>query len=166
MLNCFSHVQFFATLSTAACQTPLCMGFSRQEYWSGFPCPPPGGLPSPGIKPMSPMSPALAGWFFTTSATWETPKPSRKKESEVAESCPILCNPMGCKPTRLLPPWNFPGKGTGVGCHFLLQGIFVIRGLNLGLPALRADTLPSEPPRSPNPQVHSWDLVEKQVLIH
>ena len=124
-------------------------------------------LGDPRTKPpFSYVHPALAGGFFTTSATWETPKPSRKKESEVAESCPILCNPMGCKPTRLLPPWNFPGKGTGVGCHFLLQGIFVIRGLNLGLPALRADTLPSEPPRSPNPQVHSWDLVEKQVLIH
>ena len=43
------------------------MGFSRQEYWSGLPFPPPGDLPNPGIKP------ALTGRFFTTSATWETP---------------------------------------------------------------------------------------------
>ena len=51
--------------------TPLSMGFSRQEYWSGLPCLPPGDLPNPGIEPMSLMSPALAGRFFTTSATWE-----------------------------------------------------------------------------------------------
>ena len=47
------------------------MGFSRQEYWSGLPCPPPGDLPYPGIEPMSPTSPVLAGGFFTTNATWE-----------------------------------------------------------------------------------------------
>ena len=47
------------------------MGFSRQEYWSELPCPPPGDLPNPGIKPMFPMSPALAGGFFTTSEIWE-----------------------------------------------------------------------------------------------
>ena len=56
---------------TAACQAPLSMGFSRQEYWSGLPCPPPGDLPHPGIKPTSLMSPASAGGFFTASATWE-----------------------------------------------------------------------------------------------
>ncbi|ELR59872.1 hypothetical protein M91_19863, partial [Bos mutus] len=49
-------------------QAPLSMGFSRQEYWSGLPYPPPGDLPNPRIKPMSLMSPALAGGFFTTSA--------------------------------------------------------------------------------------------------
>ena len=47
------------------------MGFSRQEYWSGLPCLPPGDLPNPGIKPESLKFPALAGGFFTTSATWE-----------------------------------------------------------------------------------------------
>ena len=49
------------------------MGFSRQEYWSGLPCPPPGDLSNPGIEPTSLMSPALTGRFFTTSATWEAP---------------------------------------------------------------------------------------------
>ena len=48
-------------------------GFSRQEYWSGMPCPPPGDLPDPGIEPASLMSPALAGRFFTTSAIWKAP---------------------------------------------------------------------------------------------
>ena len=47
------------------------MGFSRQEYWSGLPCPPPGDLPNPGIEPTFLMSSALAGGFLTTSATWE-----------------------------------------------------------------------------------------------
>ena len=55
-------------------QAPLSMGFSRQEYWSGLPCPPPGDLPNPGIEPVSLTSPALAGRFFTTSATWEAPE--------------------------------------------------------------------------------------------
>ena len=50
----FSHVRLFATPWTAACQAPLSMGFSRQEYWSGLPCPPPGDLPNPGIEPRSP----------------------------------------------------------------------------------------------------------------
>ena len=47
------------------------MGFSRQEFWSELPCPPPEDLPYPGIKSTSLMSPALVGGFFTTSATWE-----------------------------------------------------------------------------------------------
>ena len=59
------------TLWTVACQAPLSMRFFRQEYWSGLPCPPPGDLPDPGIEPASLMSSALAGGFFTISATWE-----------------------------------------------------------------------------------------------
>ena len=58
---------------TVACQAPLSMGFSRQEYQSGLPCPPPGDLPDPGIKPASLLSPDLAGGFFTTRATWKAP---------------------------------------------------------------------------------------------
>ena len=73
MLSCFSRIQLFVTPWTLARQPPLSMGFSRQEYWSGPPCPPPGDLPNPGIKPTSLASPALAGGFFTTSATWEAP---------------------------------------------------------------------------------------------
>ena len=49
----------------------LSMEISRQEYWSGLPCPPPGDLPDPGIEPMTLASPALADGFFTTSDTWE-----------------------------------------------------------------------------------------------
>ena len=71
VLSPFSCVSFFATLWTLASQAPLSMGFSRQEYWSGLSCPPPGDLPNPGIKPVSLMSPSLAVGFFSTRATWE-----------------------------------------------------------------------------------------------
>ena len=68
MLSHFSHVLLFAILRTVAHQTPLSVGFPRQGYWSGLPCPPPGDLPNPGIKPMSLAFPTLAGGFFTTPA--------------------------------------------------------------------------------------------------
>ena len=67
MLHCFSHVQLFAILGMIACQFPLAMGFSRQEYWSGFPALFQGIFLTQG----SSMSPALAGGFFATSTTWE-----------------------------------------------------------------------------------------------
>ena len=66
-----SRIQLFATPWIVARQAPLSMGFSRQEYWSGLLFPPPGDLPDSGAKPGSHKSPALAGWMFTTSATWE-----------------------------------------------------------------------------------------------
>ena len=61
-----SHVQLCVTPWTVPRQAPLSIEFSRQGYWSGFPFPPPGDLPDPGIKPMSSLSAALAGGFFTT----------------------------------------------------------------------------------------------------
>ena len=63
-----SVVSDSATPWTVARKTPLSMGFSRQECWSGLPCPPPGDLPNPGIEPASLTSLALAGGFFNT--TW------------------------------------------------------------------------------------------------
>ena len=62
---------YFSTLTwrtpwIVACQASLSVGFSRQEYWSGLPFPPPGALPDPGIKPASPASSELAGRVFTT----------------------------------------------------------------------------------------------------
>ena len=77
MLSCFSHVQLVVIPWTIACQAPLSTGFSRQEYWSGMPCPPPGDLPDPGIEYKSPKSPALAGRFFMLvppGKTLELPK--------------------------------------------------------------------------------------------
>ena len=61
-----------ATLWTVALQVPLPMGFSRQEYWSGLPCPSPGDLPNPGIEPTSLTSPKLANGFFTTAKSLQS----------------------------------------------------------------------------------------------
>ena len=80
VLSRFSHVQLCATLWTLACQALLSMGFSRQEYWSGLPCPPLGDLLHPGIEPRSLMAPELAGVFFTTGAMH-----NKKKNKERAE---------------------------------------------------------------------------------
>ena len=71
MLSCLSLVQLFTTLWTIAHQAPLFMGFFKQEYWSGLPSPPPGYLTNPGTEPVSLMSPALTGGFFTTSTNWK-----------------------------------------------------------------------------------------------
>ena len=74
---CAKLLQLYPTLcktvdcSADSCKTPLSKGFSRQEYWSGSPCPPPGDLPDPRIEPTSLMFPALVGGFFTTSPSWE-----------------------------------------------------------------------------------------------
>ena len=81
-----------ATPWTAAYQAPASMGFSKQEYWSGVP------LPSP---------------HFLLQCM------KVKSESEVAQLC-LTLRPHGLQPTRLLRPWDFPGKSTGVGCHHLL----------------------------------------------
>ena len=109
------------------------MGFSRQEYWSGLPCPPPGDLPDARLEHMSLMSPALAGEFFTTSTTWETQNDrvrykfkgkNRKGEKRITvmstqgnhvdtaaaaakslQSCLTLCDPIDGSP----PGFSIPG---------------------------------------------------------
>ena len=74
VLNHFSHTQFCATLQSVVHQTPLSMGFSKQEYWSSLPCPPPGDLANPVIKPRSralqvdssPSEPPGKQWLLKT----------------------------------------------------------------------------------------------------
>ena len=73
MCQVASVVSDSATPWTVAYQAPLSMGFSKQEHWSGLPYTPSGDLLDPGVEPMSLMSPALAGGFFISSATWEAP---------------------------------------------------------------------------------------------
>ena len=62
-----SRVPFFAAPCTVARQAPLSVGFSRQEYWSGLPFPPPEDFPSPGIEPVFPAAPMLGSELFTTA---------------------------------------------------------------------------------------------------
>ena len=76
VLSHFSRVRLFATLWAVGHQAPLSMGFSRPEYWSGVPCPPPGDLPDPGIEPEPLTSPALAGGFSPAECRLGRPGPS------------------------------------------------------------------------------------------
>ena len=102
MLGHFSHVQLCATLWTVAHKAPLSMGFSRQEYWSGLPCPPPGDLPDPRIEPASLTSPALAVGSlplgqpgkpqYLVSAQFS--QFSSVQFISVTQSCLTVCNPM------------------------------------------------------------------------
>ena len=67
--------------------------------------------------------------------------------SSVTQSCLTLCNPMDC--IQVPCPWDFPGKNTGVGCHFLLQGIFLTQGSNPHLLHWQVDSFTTEPPGKP-----------------
>ena len=112
-----SRVWLFVTPWSIAHETPLIMKFPRQECWSWLPFPTPGDLPDPRVKPVSLVSLALAGRFFTTSATWEPPalgnvlhysysafafffkfffhsKKKKKVKVLVAQSCLTLCDLM------------------------------------------------------------------------
>ena len=105
-------------------------GISRQEYWSGRPLPSPGDLPNPGIEPMSPASPALAGEFFTTDPPGEpseTPTKTQmlplitypsESESEVAQLCPPLCDPMDCSLHQAPPSMEFSRQEYWIGLPF------------------------------------------------
>ena len=107
-----------AILWTVAWQAALSMEFSRQEYWSGLPLSSPGDLPEPGINL---VSPALQANSLLS-------EPPGKPKVLVAQLCPTLCDPMDCS----LPGSSVhaSGKNTGVGCRFLLQGIFPTQGSN------------------------------------
>ena len=144
----------FVTSWTEVCQAPLSMGFPRQEYWSRLPFSSPD-LSNSGIEP---TSPALAGRFFITEALGKpcsyalqcrnletlttiynicssiSPHEASQPSCMHAKShqlCPTLCDPMDG--ARLLCPWDAPGKNTGVRCHSLLQGIFLIQVWNPSL---------------------------------
>ena len=83
----FSGVQLFTTLWTVAHQAPLSIGFSRQEYWSGLPCPSPGDLPNQGLNWVFYIS-CIGRWVLLPLA------PPGKLINSVAQSCPTLCNPI------------------------------------------------------------------------
>ena len=92
MLKLFRRVWFFATLWTRAHQAPWSMGFSRQEYWSGWLCPPLGDLPDLGTELASPVS-YTVGRFFTH---WGTCEALSFLFSSVTQLCSTLCDPMDC----------------------------------------------------------------------
>ena len=107
VLSLFSLIQHFSVLSdsvtlwTLAHQASLCTGFSRQGSWSRLPCPPPGDLPDPGIKPASPVAPALQVDSLLLSHV-ESPFTGNAAAAAAAakslQSCPTLCNPIDGSP--------------------------------------------------------------------
>ena len=114
-----------------------CDSWGRKEsdttewlIWSHL-IPSPSDLPNPGMEL---GSPALQTDFFFYQLSYQGSIVTSKNDNYlhgdglVAKSCPTLCHPM--EPTRLLCPWDFPGKNTGVDCHFVLQRIFLTQGLN------------------------------------
>ena len=108
VLSYFSYIQLFTTSWTVAHQALLSMGFSRQEYWSGFLWPPPGALPDPGIEPASLVSPALVEGFFTTSITWEAKINFQFSHSAMSDSL----QPHGPQHARLPCPLPTPGTSS------------------------------------------------------
>ena len=131
---------------TVAHQAPLSMEFPRQEYWTGLPFPPPEDLPNPGIKPTSPVSSALqedsllAEPIVKHLTQWMLGRFSRVRlfvtPWTVAHKAPLS---MG-----------FSGKNTGVGCHFLLQGVFPTQGSSLHwFLHWQVGSLPLAPPGKP-----------------
>ena len=115
-----NNVQLFVSPWTVAHQAPLSMKFSRQEYWSGLPCPSVGDLPDPGIEPGYPALQADYGL--------ELPR-----------------NPLCSSVHGIFQAENLPGKNIGVGCYFLLQRIFPTHRSNPSLLCLlhqQADSLP------------------------
>ena len=129
VLSHFVWVQLSATLWTVALQAPLSMGFSRQEYWSGLHALLQGIFPTHGSNQHF-----LHVLFWQAGSLLLVPsgKPTLTKvkmqSEEVGQSYPTLCDPMDC---------SLPGKSTGMGCRFLLQGIFLTLVLNPGLPHCR-----------------------------
>ena len=81
-----------------------------------------------------------------------------------AKSCLTFLLPHGLYPIGLLCPWDFPGKNTGVGCNFLLQGILPTLGSNLGLLHCRQTFLPSEPPGKPSVSIYFELKVNLTIL--
>ena len=139
-MKSFSCVRLLATPWTAAYQAPLSMGFSRQEYWSGLPLPCPYYSAninhSTAAKSLQscptlcdstdgspPGSPSLGFSRQEHSSGLPFPSPAHGSEkwkwsrAVVSDSS----RPHGLQPTRLLRPWDFSGRSTGVGCHCLLQ---------------------------------------------
>ena len=137
-----SHVQLSVTPWTVD-QAPLSMRFSRQEYWSGLLCPPPGDLPDPGTEPVSLTSPALAGELFSTRATWEAHLNHIISDQirSVTQSCLTICGPMNCS-TPGLPVHHQLPEFTQTHIHQVSDAI------------QPSHPLSSPSPSAPNPSQH------------
>ena len=127
VLSHFSRVQLYATPWAVGHRSPLPMGFSRQEYWSGLPCPLLGDLLNPGIEPR----PSTCRQILYHLSHQGSPNYALLSWKPGLILLWLLL--ISIQTHRLLSLWDFPGKNTGVGCHALFQGIFLTQGLNLHL---------------------------------
>ena len=138
-------VWLFATPWTVDCQSPLSMGFSRQEYWSRLPFPLPGDLPNTGIEPVFLVSPVLASGFFTT----ESPRSSGKVSGWPRSSFEffhtnVRKNPIEFWPTQYLThviSLNPPKKPPEGGNILIFQMMIERQELNSGFLDFRAQIL-------------------------
>ena len=130
---CFTGTQFFVTPWTIACQTPLSMGFSRQGYRSGCHAFLQGIFPTQGSSPVPFASPTLAGGFFATSATYWN-ESEKKSESEVAQTCQILCeDPKDCSLPDSSTHGIFQARILELVAISFPRGLFPTQGSNPGL---------------------------------
>ena len=122
VLSRFSRVRLFVTLWTVAHKPPLSVGFSQQEYWSGLPCPPPGGLPNPGMAPRSPETPALKADSLSLShrenSTLYLPKPK-------CSGVPARSGEEDKEAALLLPEYEFTLIQGYYKCAFWLLCLFL-----------------------------------------
>ena len=93
VLSCFSRVRLCATTWTITRKIPLSMGLSRQEYWTGWPCPPPGDLPDPGIKSASLCLPHCR-WILCPVSCQESPRGRM-------DTCICTVEPLCCAPETI-----------------------------------------------------------------
>ena len=130
-----SHIWFFVTPCTVACQAPLSMGFSQKEYWSKLPFPPPSGLPNSGNK-LLPASLAFQVDYLPLSH-WGSPfllwlsNISLYAHNSAHSLSHVWLFQTTCATARQTPlSMEFSRQGTGMGCYFLFQGVFPIQGSN------------------------------------
>ena len=148
-------------LCTVTRQDPLSMRFSRQDYWSGLPWPPPGDLPNPATEPAFLMSSALAGRFFTTSTTWETPFSGVIEHFQLISISQENGRGLPIPTSKLLCVWPFSEKTFEV-CSFSLGFLcpfFLLLGLACPFLELWLWYLPLPIPSTPDPQHWGFFLV-------
>ena len=124
-------VQLFATPWIVVYQASSSLGFSRQGYLSGLLFPSPGDLPDPGTKP---RVPALQADTSPAEPPGKPRPPGKTTKGKVRSLSRVrLPATPWTVAYQVFHPWDFPGTSTGVGCHCLLQGIFLPQGSNPGL---------------------------------
>ena len=133
---------------TVPLQIPLSMGFSRQQYWNGWPCPPPGDLPDPGIKPTFLTSAALASGFFSTSTTWEALPSVQLSSFQSLSRVRLFATPWTAALHALL-CMEFSRREYWSGWPCPPPGDLANLGIKSRFPTLQAESLPSKPPGNP-----------------